>query len=162
MCESDLGREPSRAQGQTPNSRASSLLQDLIEAPDRRGGHCTRTCRCREARGKDCSLQSFCISSIPGGQMCESGLGRESSRAQCRTPNSRASSLLQDLIEAPDRRGGYCTRTCRCREAHGCARAAIPGGQMCESGHGSEYFATPGENLMASSSRYRLENSETN
>ena len=36
--------------------------------------HCPGTCRCREAQGKDCFLQSICISSIPGGQMCESGL----------------------------------------------------------------------------------------
>ncbi len=52
MCESDLGREHSRAQGLTPNSRASPLLQDLIEAAERRSGHCTGMCRCREAQAR--------------------------------------------------------------------------------------------------------------
>ncbi len=31
----------------------------------------------------------------------------------------------QDHIEARDRRSGHCTGRCRCREAQGCARAAI-------------------------------------
>jgi len=40
---------------------------ESVDAPDCRSGHCTGMCRCREAHGKDCSRQSFCISSIAQG-----------------------------------------------------------------------------------------------
>ena len=43
-----------------------------------RSSHCTGMCRCREAQGKDCSRQSFCISSIPGGQIVRERPGEKS------------------------------------------------------------------------------------
>jgi len=65
-------RDPKHAVKQS----ISLILFEFTAFVSGRSGHCTGTCRCREAHGKDCSRQSFCISSIPGGQMCESGLVR--------------------------------------------------------------------------------------
>ena len=155
----------------TPNSRPRSLLQDLIEAAERRSGHWPRTFQsvragadeaqgCREsglgrepsgaqdltpnsrprsrrtrsygrehsrrvrpygriAQGKPAATR-YCYRSTA--DVRRSGLGREHSGAQDCTPNSRPRSLLQDPIEAAERRSGHCTGTCRCREAQGCYR----------------------------------------
>ena len=58
-------RDPKHAVKQS----ISLILFEFTAFVSGRSGHCTGTCRCREAHGKDCSRQSFCISSIPGGQI---------------------------------------------------------------------------------------------